>query len=170
MFYLDKKDKKIYNYMRIKKERRTPLKKDELTVCEKDYTQKEDSNYSEKSLNVQQESYYHDITVPDERSDSDRYYEIFSTDKPKRRIWSVLSLIFATVSVICCFFGWIGLIFGALAVACSLVSRYNLRYFDMISIMGLIVGIFGIVFSGACISWSLIFGEDFFERFFTSNF
>ena len=42
-------------------------------------------------------------------------------------------------SVICAFFGWGGLIVGILAVTFAIVSRVNLKYFDKITIIGLIL-------------------------------
>ena len=116
-------------------------------------------------LTPQRESFYHDITEPVNKEETDRYYEIFNTDKPKKRIWSIISLILATASVILCFFGCIGFVIGFLAVISSLISRRNLKYFDMLSIMGLIVGIFGMVFGGVCLVWSLIFSEGIIESF-----
>ena len=96
------------------------------------------------------ESFYHDITA--EKSESeDRYYEVFNKDKPKYILWSLISAILGGISVICAFFGWGGIIIGAVGLVFAIVSRINLKYFDKISIMGLILSIFGIVFGVAVI-------------------
>ena len=102
------------------------------------------------------ENYYHEVSSDNsdskENKDSeDRYYEVFDKDKPKYIIWSLISAILGAISVLCAFFGWGGLIIGAGAVAFAIVSRVNLKYFDKISIVGLILGIFGMVFGAAVI-------------------
>ena len=100
------------------------------------------------------EAYYNEVSsdeTENKKEKEDRYYEVFNKDKPKYIIWSLISVILGGISVICAFFGWGGLIVGALAVAFAIVSRINLKYFDKISIMGLILGIFGIVFGVAVI-------------------
>lgn len=91
------------------------------------------------------ESYYHNINDVSEAKE-DRYYEIFDEKKPKSRIWSVIAIAVAIVSVICSFFGWAGILIGALAVIFAAVSRLNLGYFDGMAIGGIIIGIFGAVF------------------------
>ena len=69
--------------------------------------------------------------------------------KPKSRAWSVASLILAIISVLCCCNPIIAITAGVVALVCSIVSRKTLGYFDGLSIAGLIVAIFGIVF-GIC--------------------
>ena len=69
--------------------------------------------------------------------------------KPKSRAWSVASLILSIISVLCCCSAIIAITAGVVALACSIVSRKTLGYFDGLSIAGLIVAIFGIVF-GIC--------------------
>ncbi|MBE6537121.1 MAG: hypothetical protein E7673_04125 [Ruminococcaceae bacterium] len=101
------------------------------------------------------ENYYHEKTSEENESElkesEERYYEVFNKDKPKYMLWSLISAILGGVSIICSFFGWGGLIVGAAAIAFSVVSRISLKYFDKISIVGLILGIFGIVFGAAVI-------------------
>lgn len=75
-------------------------------------------------------------------------------DKEKKRTWSVASLIFSVLSVIFVYFSWAGLALGVLSIGAALLSRKNLGYFDKISLTGMIIAIFGIVFS---IGW-LAFG------------
>lgn len=99
-------------------------------------------------VEVTPESYYHNISESS-KDGEDRYYEIFEKSKHKNLGWSVASLALGVISVFCCFFGWVGLVFGVAAVACSVVSRFLLGFFDVMSVAGLILGIFGIVFGGA---------------------
>ena len=65
------------------------------------------------------------------------------------RIYSLISIASAVISLIFSFVNlpWVALIFGALGIVFAVISRKNLGYFDNISIWGLIIGIFGIVFS-----------------------
>lgn len=100
------------------------------------------------------EAYYEEVDSEEAENIKDkeeRYYEVFNKDKPKYIIWSLISAILGGISVICAFFGWGGLIVGGCAVVFAIISRINLKYFDKISIMGLILGIFGIVFGVAVI-------------------
>ncbi len=83
------------------------------------------------------------------------YKNVISKEKQNRRTWSVISLLFAISSVFTFFFSWISLAFGFISVGCGIISRKNLGYFDGISVAGIIIGIFGIVFALA----SLIFGN-----------
>ena len=102
------------------------------------------------------ESFYHDSTEVGPVGDDDRYYEVFEKSKTKSMWWSVASLMAAVVSVLCSFFGWVGLIIGVASVVLAVISRKKLGYFDKFCIFGLIVGIFGIVFSGVDIILSSI--------------
>lgn len=98
------------------------------------------------------EAYYHEKT--DNEADAnaqDRYYEVFDKDKPKYILWSLISAILGGISVICSLYGWGGLVVGIGAVAFAIVSRVNLKYFDKITIVGLILGIFGMVFGASTI-------------------
>lgn len=100
------------------------------------------------------ETYYHEIKEDDEKKEEhgeERYYEVIDNNKPKYIIWSLISAILGGVSILCAFFGWGGLIVGAGAIAFAIVSRINLKYFDKISLVGLILGIFGTVFGAAVI-------------------
>ena len=114
-----------------------------------------EENVPETSLTTPQpEVYYHEKSSEadtKEKEDQDRYYEVFDKDKPKYILWSLISAVLGGISVVCALFGWGGLIIGAGAVAFAIISRVNLKYFDKISIAGLILGIFGIVFGVAVI-------------------
>ena len=83
------------------------------------------------------------------------YKNVIKKDKSNRRTWSVVSLIFAVLSIAFVYFSWVGLIFGLIAAGCAAMSRVNLGYFDKLSLAGILVGIFGIVFSIA----GMIFGQ-----------
>ena len=102
-----------------------------------------------EDVEVTPESYYHNIT--ESSGGDDRYYEIFEKSKHKTLGWSASSMVFGIISVLLCFFGWVGLIFGAVAIILSAVSRILLGYFDGMAIAGLILGIFGVVFGGVII-------------------
>ena len=84
--------------------------------------------------------------------------------KPKTLGWSVASMVTGILSVVCCCFGWTGIIFGIAAIVLSVVSRKSLGYFDGMSIAGLVVGIFGLVF-GIAITYTVYFNPDFVEEF-----
>ncbi len=73
----------------------------------------------------------------------------------KRRTMSILSLTFAILSVILLFIPWLSLIFSLVSIVAGALSRKNLGYFDRLTLSGLIIGIFGFVFSIT----GLIFGN-----------
>ena len=80
---------------------------------------------------------------------------IKNKNKQNRRTWSVASIILSVLSVLLIYFSWVSLVSGLLSVGCAAMSRKNIGYFDKISLAGMIIAIFGIVFSlGA-----LIFGD-----------
>jgi len=68
--------------------------------------------------------------------------------KPKTLGWSVASLVMGIVSLFTCLFGWASIVFGVIAIAFAIISRFSLGYFEGKSIIGLILGIFGTVFLG----------------------
>ena len=86
-------------------------------------------------------------TETDEENSDYAYKSVIKKDKTSRRTWSVISLIFAVLSILTLYFSWVSLVIGAVAVGCAAVSRKNLGYFDKISLAGIIIGIFGMVFS-----------------------
>lgn len=81
-----------------------------------------------------------------ETADSEYAYKTVIDGKGVSRIWSLVSLISAVLSVGLCFLPWLGLVFGILSVVFAVISRNNIGYFDTLGLAGLIVGIFGIVF------------------------
>ena len=74
------------------------------------------------------------------------YQTVMRNGRPKTRMWSVVSMIVGILSVVCCCFGWMGLFFGVAAIACAIISRNSLGYFDGMAIAGLVLGVFGTVF------------------------
>ena len=82
-------------------------------------------------------------------------YKTVIKNKQNRRTWSVVSLALAVLSVLLLYFPIVSLIFGAVSVGAGAMSRKNLGYFDKLTLAGIIIGIFGIVFS---LAW-LIFGS-----------
>lgn len=81
-------------------------------------------------------------------------YKTVIKNKQNRRTWSVVSIVLAVLSILLLYFPIVSLILGALSVGAGAVSRINLGYFDKLTLAGIIIGIFGIVFSIA----GLIFG------------
>lgn len=80
--------------------------------------------------------------------------------RPKTLGWSVAALVLGIVAAITSAFGWSSIILGAAAIACAVVSRLVLGYFDGKSIAGLILGIFGAVFGVAMIIYSFTLDEE----------
>lgn len=79
-------------------------------------------------------------------------------NKENRRTWSVISLILSILSLLLVYFSWVSLILGILSVGSALISRKNIGYFDKLSLAGMFIGIFGVVFSvGAIIFSELLF-------------
>lgn len=70
-----------------------------------------------------------------------------SPAKQQKRIWSVVSITLAALSVFLCFIPWLGILFSVAAMMTAIVSRKSLGYFDGISMASLILSIFGMVFS-----------------------
>ncbi len=144
----------VYQSLKAKKE-----KERKISVMDKnkDFSSKKNPNDTveneESKALVTTESYYNSLTVPEEKDGEDRYYEVFEKVKHKTRLWSVLSIAFSSVSLICSFLGWVGLIIGICGVIFALVSRFCLKFFDTISLVSIIIAIFGIVFGGVFILW-----------------
>ncbi len=86
-------------------------------------------------------------------------------NKPKTMGWSVVSLVSGIISVICCCLGVTGIILGAVAIVAAVLSRKTLGYFDGLSIAGLILGIFGVVFGASILAAVAMLGEEFWEEY-----
>ena len=74
-------------------------------------------------------------------------FKKFIKDDKKSRIYSVASIIAGVLSLLLCFLPALGIIFSLFAVAFMIVSRRVLGYFEGLGICGLIIGVFGLVFS-----------------------
>ena len=90
------------------------------------------------------------------------YNQTGRAPKPKTLGWSVASMVVGILSVVCCCLGYTGIIFGIGAVILSIVARKSLGYFEGMSIAGLVLGIFGLVF-GAAIVWNMVFNKEFID-------
>lgn len=97
----------------------------------------------------------------------DYIYKKVMLDKRNSRAWSVASLSLSIFSLLCCcFVDWLGMILSALAIVFAIISRKNIGYFDGLSLAGLIVGIFGIVFGiASIILGQLMVNNEYFEEF-----
>ena len=75
-------------------------------------------------------------------------YNIFDKRGRRKNIgWSVASAVCAVFSVFLSIFGWAGIVLGVTGVILAIVSRVKLGYFNTWSIAGILIGIFGTVFS-----------------------
>ncbi len=82
----------------------------------------------------------------------DYIYKKVMLDKQHSRAWSLASLIVSIASLICCcFVSWLGIVLSSFSIVFAIISRKNIGYFDGLSLAGLIIGIFGIVFGAASI-------------------
>ena len=95
-------------------------------------------------------------------TESEFTYKAVINKKENRRTLSIISLAFAVLSILLLFIPWLSLIFSLVAVGTGAFSRRNLGYFDGFTLAGLIVGIFGFVFS---ISGMIFY--DFFSNLFS---
>lgn len=84
-------------------------------------------------------------------------YKKVIKNKQNRRTWSVASIILAVLSVVLVYFSYVSLCLGLASVGCAFMSRKNLGYFDKISLAGMIIAIFGVVFSIAGIIFTSLF-------------
>ena len=87
--------------------------------------------------------------------------------KSRSKAWSVSALIVSILSLICCCFGWFGIICGVLGIVFAIISRRSIGYFDGLSIASIIVSIFGIVFGGVLtyLSYALANNPEFMELY-----
>ena len=72
------------------------------------------------------------------------YYSL--PEKRPSIIWSLLSLIFSIFSVLLSPIYYIGLPMAIFSVVMALISSKKLGYFNKMSLVGLVIGIFGTVF------------------------
>ena len=79
-------------------------------------------------------------------------YNVFDKrGRRKNKGWSIASVALSALSFFTFIFGWSGLVFGLAGIILAIVSRVKLGYFNTWSIAGILVGIFGIVFSSSMI-------------------
>ena len=93
------------------------------------------------------------------------------TDKgrPKTLLWSIISVVFAVLSILTFYLGYSAIILGLLAAVFAVISRKNLGYFNRMSIAGLSLGIIGFVF-GCSVVLAILFGNiDLFDSFFNNS-
>lgn len=106
------------------------------------------SNRREHVKNMEDNKSYNTDAKAETAENSEEYaYKNVISEKGNTRLYSVISLACAVLSVIFFFVPWLGLIFGIIAIGFSLISRKHLDYFEVLALVGLIVGIFGLVFS-----------------------
>lgn len=87
-------------------------------------------------------------TTSDENGGESGYvYKKVIKNKEQRRTWSVGALALSILSVSLSFLPWLGLVLGLASVGAGVISRKNLGYFDKLTLVALIVAIFGVVFS-----------------------
>lgn len=101
------------------------------------------------------------------QNDDSRYaYETISSfGRPKTLAWSVVAMITGILSLAFALFGWAAAALGIIAVICSAVSRKTLGYFDKMSVVGLVFGIFGLVSGTAVLLAIALAGDDFWKAF-----
>ena len=80
-------------------------------------------------------------------SEGEYVYKTVIKSKENRRTLSVASLGLSILSILTVMVSWLSLIFGLLSVGAGIISRKNLGYFDKLTLAGIIIGIFGFVFS-----------------------
>ena len=83
-----------------------------------------------------------------------------NSGKTQSRAWSVAALVLGIFSILCCCSYLVAGICGILAIVTAIVSRKNLGYFDGLSIAGLIIAIFGLVFVVTGIIVDTVFAEE----------
>lgn len=93
------------------------------------------------------------------------YETVSSFGRPKTMAWSLVAMITGIMSLSLSFFGWAAIALGIIAITCSAVSRKTLGYFDKMSLVGLILGIFGIVCGAAILVALSLAGEEFWQAF-----
>ena len=125
----------------------------------KDGNKMEDRGYNERSLpgevSENSDGYYTDLTK--EEPDNKGHMTVLD-GVPRSRVWSVISLVAAIISVllfVVCIFYWVSIlpivstVMGVAAILFSLLSRRNLGYFDGVAIAGIIIGAMGTVFGAS---------------------
>lgn len=104
--------------------------------------------------------------TPEVDEENEYVYKSVMEGKAKSRSWSAASLLISCASILCCCTPWCSVVFGVLAIVFAVISRSKIGYFDGLSIAGLIIGIFGVVFgvAGFVLAY-LIEYTDMFDEF-----
>ena len=107
-----------------------------------------------------QNEYNEEVKNNNEASEENGEYAYKNVMKTKqnRRTWSLISLSLAVLSILFLWVCPVSLGMAVASVVCALISRKNLGYFDKLSLAGLFVGIFGIVFSIVGMAFGEIIG------------
>ena len=98
-----------------------------------------------------------DFDQADSEDVQDYAYKNVMGGNQNSRLFSVISIIFAILSVGLCFIPALGIILGLVAMGLGVLSRRNIGYFDGLSLGGIITSIFGVVFSISAILLDYIF-------------
>ena len=111
-----------------------------------------------------QSEFNEEVKTQDEEKPAEEgfVYKAVMKGEGNKRTFSIISLVLSVLSVLLFIFPWVAIVFGIAGVVFSLLSRYNLGYFDGFSLAGLIVGIFGIVFGIAGIAFGSMIASVFF--------
>ena len=86
-----------------------------------------------------------------EKKESEYIFKNVIDKKQLTRTVALASFILSLASIIFCWIPGLGIMLGAAAIVCAVVSRINIGYFDGFAIAGVIIAIFGIVFSSTAL-------------------
>ena len=90
-------------------------------------------------------------TTREENSGDQNYaFKNVLKKNPNKRTWSVVSIVLAGLSILLLpipILPVASIVLALLAIGAAVLSRVNLGYFDKLSLAGLIISIFGSVFS-----------------------
>ena len=101
------------------------------------------------------------------RGDEDYAFRtVMNNGRRKTLGWSVASLVLGILSVVCCCLGYAGALFAVGAIVFAIVARRTLGYFDGLAIAGLVLGIFGAVFSISAIISTMLIPPEFWEEYY----
>lgn len=113
----------------------TPEKMDSLSVIEASVINEEASTINEE-----------DYVVKIEEEKGDEYYPLPQNPKKRTMLFSALSVVLAVLSISLAVFYIPSLILGVLSIGAAVYSRLILGFFDKLTLIGLILGIFGVIF------------------------
>lgn len=101
-----------------------------------------DYRYNENDEGYKYSSY----SNPDDESEF-AYTATTTNGRPKTLLWSIFALVLGILTVLLSYFGWVGIIFGVLALVMTGVARKFLGFFNGLTLVGLMSAIFGLVIS-----------------------